>query len=68
MSLFQKGFNSKSRTENVIRNANISLICQFINMALGFISRSVFIKFLGETYLGVNGIFGNILTILNFAE
>ena len=68
MSLFQKGFNNKSRTENVIRNTNVSLICQLINMALGFVSRSVFIKLLGETYLGVNGIFGNVLTILNFAE
>lgn len=68
MNLFQKGFNNKSRTENVIRNTNVSLICQLINTALGFVSRSVFINMLGETYLGVNGIFSNVLTILNFAE
>lgn len=68
MNFFQKGFNSKGRTDNVIRNVNVSLICQFINTIMGFVSRSIFIKLLGETYLGVNGIFGNILTILNFAE
>ncbi len=68
MSLFQKGFNNKGRTDNVVRNINVSLICQLLNTVIGFVSRSIFIKLLGETYLGVNGIFGNILTILNFAE
>lgn len=68
MRLFRAGFNDKSRTENVVRNVNVALICQFINTVLGFVSRSVFINLLGETYLGVNGVFANILTILNFAE
>lgn len=68
MNLFHKGFNNKGRTDNVVRNINVSLICQLINTIMGFVSRSIFIKVLGETYLGVNGIFGNILTILNFAE
>ena len=68
MKFFQTGFNTKGRTDNVVRNINVSLICQLINTIMGFVSRSVFIKLLGETYLGVNGIFGNILTILNFAE
>lgn len=68
MKLFAGGFNTKSRTENVVRNINVALICQAINTVLGFVSRSFFIKLLGETYLGVNGIFSNILTILNFAE
>lgn len=68
MRFFKTGFNTKGRTDNVVRNINVSLICQLINTIMGFVSRSVFIKLLGETYLGVNGIFGNILTILNFAE
>lgn len=68
MSLFHKGFNNKGRTDNVVRNINVSLICQIVNTIMGFVSRSIFIELLGETYLGVNGIFGNILTILNFAE
>lgn len=68
MRFFQIGFNTKGRTDNVVRNINVSLICQLVNTIMGFVSRSVFIKLLGETYLGINGIFGNILTILNFAE
>ncbi len=68
MKLFSNGFNNKTRTENVVRNVNVALICQALNTVLGFVSRSFFIRLLGETYLGVNGVFANILTILNFAE
>lgn len=68
MKLFKKGFNSKSRTENVLRNMNVALICQIFQTLLGFVSRTFFISMLGKTYLGVNGVFSNILTFLNFAE
>ncbi len=68
MKQAKEGFNQAGRTDNFIRNTKVSLICQVINMVLGFVSRSFFISILGETYLGVNGIFSNILTILNFAE
>lgn len=37
-------------------------------LILGFIARSVFIKVLGEEYLGINGLFLNILNVLSFAE
>ncbi len=37
-------------------------------MILSFISRTIFIRLLGTDYLGVNGLFSNILTILSFAE
>ena len=68
MKLFQSGFNDKGRTDNVIRNVNVAAICQAFSTVLGFVSRSFFISMLGETYLGINGVFSNILTILNFAE
>ncbi len=68
MKLFKEGFNNNGRTDNVVKNINIALICQLISTLLGFVSRSFFISMLGKTYLGVNGIFSNILTILNFAE
>ena len=59
---------SKSRTKNVSRNAIIAIICQAINLLLQFVIRSFFIKILGAEYLGVNGLFSNVLTILSFAE
>ncbi len=68
MNLFRTGFNNKGRTDNVVRNVNVAMICQVINAIMGFVSRSFFIAMLGKTYLGINGVFSNILTILNFAE
>lgn len=58
----------KSRTENTIRNFEFGVICQIVNIVLSFIVRTVFVKILKENYLGVNGLFTNILTILSFAE
>ncbi len=57
-----------SRTKNVSINATVGIIFQIIQIAGAFISRTFFIKLLGEEYLGVNGLFTNILTILSFAE
>lgn len=36
--------------------------------ALGFITRTVFIQTLGKSYLGINGLFANILSMLSLAE
>ena len=60
--------NKKSRTENVSRNMYFSLLCQVVNLAMNFVSRTFFIQILGVEYLGVNGLFTNILTLLSFAE
>ncbi len=59
---------SNSRTRNVSRNMTVALICQITNLIISFIARTIFIQTLGVEYLGVNGLFGNILTILSFAE
>lgn len=58
----------KSRVENVSRNTIIGLVCQLLHLGLNFVTRTVFINVLGAEYLGVNGLFTNILTILSFAE
>ena len=58
----------QSRTKNVSRNALVAVICQVANLLLNFIIRTVFIRELGAEYLGVNGLFTNVLTILSFAE
>lgn len=59
---------AKSRTKNVSINMAIAVVCQVFNLVLNFLIRTVFIKTLGADYLGVNGLFTNILTILSFAE
>ena len=59
---------TKSRTENAVKNVKTGFIVQFINKLMAFIVRTVFIKCLNSDYLGVNGLFTNVLTILSFAE
>jgi len=56
------------RTRKSIRNVSVMLITQLITLALAFASRTVFIKSLGAEYLGLNGLFSNILNALSLAE
>lgn len=58
----------KSRTKNTIKNIKTGIIMQIINKLMIFVERTVFINMLNSEYLGVNGLFTNILTILSFAE
>lgn len=57
-----------SRTANTAKNASFGLVSQIVNIILSFISRTVFIYVLGVEYLGINGLFTNILMLLSFAE
>lgn len=58
----------ESRTKNSIKNISTGAIVQIVNKLMAFVVRTVFIKVLNTEYLGVNGLFTNILTILSFAE
>lgn len=60
--------NTESRTKNSLRNLLTGVVGQVITVLLNFISRSIFIHFLDIEYLGLNGLFTNILTILSLAE
>lgn len=57
-----------SRTTNAIKNAFWGLLGKILNLLMAFVSRTVFIYFLGSTYLGVNGLYSEILSLLSFAE
>ncbi|WP_336527346.1 hypothetical protein [Bacteroides acidifaciens] len=57
-----------SRTENSIKNSGMAVFAHIISILLSFVGRTFFIKFLNVDYLGVNGLFTNILTILSLAE
>lgn len=58
----------RSRSEYVIKNINMTVIYQAVDVVLKFIIRSFFIYFLGKEYLGVSGVFSNILNVLSLAE
>jgi Membrane protein involved in the export of O-antigen and teichoic acid len=56
------------RIENTIHNMYIGLFGQIITYILTFVYRTIFIKTLGADYLGIQGLFSNILSILSLAE
>lgn len=58
----------KSRTQNSILNIVTGLGGYVINTILGFVCRIIFIRCLTAEYLGINGLFSNILTMLSLAE
>ncbi len=57
-----------SRTRNSARNATMSLLTQALGLLLSFAGRLVFVRTLGEEYLGISGWFSNILSILSISE
>ena len=57
-----------SRTRNSVRNLSYAVIGQAVGFVISFIARIFFIRVLGREYLGLNGLFTNILTILSLAE
>lgn len=57
-----------SRTSNSLKNITASVIYQMSNLVLSFVSRSVFIQVLGVGYLGISGLFNDVLSMLNLAE
>ena len=58
----------ESRLKNSVRNSLWGAISNIIATLLNFCVRTIFIKTLGNEYLGINGLFTNILYILSFAE
>lgn len=57
-----------SRSKKALLNSVVASLAQVITILFQFIARTFFIKILGEQYLGLNGLFTNVLGILNLAE
>ena len=57
-----------SRTKNSMLIMATSGVRQVLTLLLSFASRTVFIYVLGASYLGVNGLFSNILAMLSLTE
>lgn len=57
-----------TRTKNSIRNIAVALGGQAVGILVSFIARIFFIRILGTEYLGISGLFTNILTMLSLVE
>ena len=60
--------NERSRTQNSIMNMLVGFGGYGLNLLLSFICRMVFVRVLSGEYLGVNGLFSDILAVLSLAE
>lgn len=58
----------ESRNKFIAKNIAFGYASNIIGLLLNFASRTIFIYTLGNTYLGISGLFGNILGLLSFAE
>nr|OTO70151.1 hypothetical protein A5866_002371 [Enterococcus sp. 12C11_DIV0727] len=58
----------KSRMEYSVLNSSISTVIFVLKLLIQFITRTYFIRYLGVEYLGLNGLFSNILSLLSLAE
>ena len=56
------------RTKYSVINIVAGVGGHLLNMVLSFVSRMIFIRYLAAAYLGVNGLFSDILGMLNLAE
>jgi len=63
-----ESIKKNSRTVNTLYNFIINIGGQFITILMQFIVRTIFIQTLGKSYLGINGLFSNILSMLSLAE
>lgn len=58
----------EGRTGKTIRNTAFGLAFKLLDTVVSFVLRTVFIYTLGRTYLGINGLFTNVLTVLSLME
>lgn len=62
------GLNSETRTKSASKNVLTAVTNKIALLILTFVSRKLFIKYIGIEYLGINGLFSNVLTLLCMAD
>jgi O-antigen/teichoic acid export membrane protein len=56
------------RIKKSLRNVVVTIILQIISILVSFFTRQYFVNSLGTSYLGLNGLFDNVLSMLSLAE
>ena len=60
--------NEKTRTQNSVRNTAVGVALHLLTALFSFVSRTVFVRVLGVQYLGISGLFSNVLTMLALSD
>lgn len=61
-------FNKKEKTINSMKASILGFCYQLFKIIFEFCYRTIFLLILSKEYLGLNGLFTNILTVLSLAE
>ena len=61
-------FNDDNRTINTVKASFWGTTKSIFDIVLGFVYRTIFISILSADYLGLNGLFTNLLQVLSLAE
>lgn len=56
------------RSLNSVKNTIVSVIMSVISVLITLVAQRIFLNILGAEYLGLNGVFGDILSVLAIAE
>ena len=56
------------RKTNSLKNIIGSMASNIITIIIGLVAQALFIKILGSEYLGLNGLFSNVITMLGIVE
>lgn len=59
---------TKTRTEYSARNTTVALLSRLTAILMGYLLRVVFTHTLNESYVGVNGLFTDIIQVLSLSE
>lgn len=59
---------SNSRTYNSKKNVSYGIIVTILSTLVAFVNRTFFVKCLGPEFLGLNGLFSEVITMLSLAE
>ena len=57
-----------NRTQVTIKNSVIILVINIVNILVNFISRKIFLDYIGLEFLGISGVFANVLTLLSLSD
>ena len=57
-----------SRVKNSLKNSLFSLMGNVVSYVIAFVAQAMFIRILGTEYLGLNGLFTNLLSMLSIFE
>ena len=55
-------------TGKLVKNTALGILFKILTIAFTFVNRTLFIRVLGEQYLGINGLCSNVLSVLSLAD